>query len=81
VNVRRRRRNRPHDAHFSLVAREPRPGAPAIVSVTVQLGPLLGWTRLLTAASAPELATALAPDLSRLAESVWGDPSKERHHG
>jgi hypothetical protein len=72
--VRRRKRNQPRTARFSLMARAPRPGAPAAITVTVQLG-RNGWTRLVTASSPAEFAAALAPDLSHLSRDVWGTAS------
>jgi hypothetical protein len=57
---------------LSLTARALDPGVPATIAVSIQLGTALGWTRLLTTSSADEFMAALAPDLARLSEGVWG---------
>jgi hypothetical protein len=71
LTVRRRKRNQPREARFSLMARAPRQGAPAEITISVQLAGH-GWTRLVTASSPAEFTAALASDLSHLSQDVWG---------
>jgi hypothetical protein len=71
LNVRHRKRKQPREARFSLTAHAPQPGAPAEITITVELSSY-AWTRLVTAASPAEFAAALAPDLSHFGEDVWG---------
>jgi hypothetical protein len=59
-------------ARLSLTARALHPRAPATIAVSIQLSTALDWTRLLTMSSADEFMAALAPDLARLSEGVWG---------
>ena len=61
----------PSGARFYLTACKPRPGTPVEITVTVQLASH-GWTRIVTASSLAEFATALVPDVAHLARDVWG---------
>jgi hypothetical protein len=70
LTVRRQKRNQPREVCCFLKARAPRPGAPAEITVTVQLASYAS-TRLVTAASPAEFIAALVPDLFYLGQDVW----------
>src|SRR5262245_15621855 len=72
VFVVRRGKRKQALGRLSLTAHAPHLKAPATIAVSIQLGTALGWTRLLTTASADEFVAALAPDLSHLSENLWG---------